>query len=179
MVIRVKDITDRARCLTAIEKVEEHPTLLSLQAEGICTFLSPLALEFRSVKEYDHIRVEGLVETDVTLTCSRCLTPFDKHLRSSFTIFYTKAINAVPLDEEVELGEKELISATYDGDEINISPEVDEHVIMELPMKPLCSGGCRGLCSSCGTDLNRMECDCAGKRGSFAFGALKNLKLER
>jgi uncharacterized protein len=179
LVIRVRDIIDKVRCLTAIEKVEEHPTLLSLQAEGICTFISPLALEFRSFKEYDHIRVEGLVETDVTLTCSRCLTPFSKHLRSLFTIFYTKATGAVSLDEEVELGEKELISATYEGDEINLSPEVDEHIIMELPMKPLCSGGCRGLCSSCGTDLNLMECDCAAKRGSFSFSALKNIKLER
>lgn len=178
MVIRIKDITDSVRCSAAIEAVGEHPTLLSLQAEGICTFLSPLALEFKSFREYDHIRVEGLVETDVMLTCSRCLSPFDMHLRSSFTIFYTKATKAVSLDEEVELGENELISATYEGDEINLSPEVDEHVIMELPMKPLCSGGCRGLCSSCGTDLNQMECDCAGKRGSFAFSALKNLKLD-
>ena len=179
MFIRVNDITDMARRLTAMEQVDEHPTLVELQEEGLCTFLAPIALDFTAVREYDHIRVEGIVSTRVRLDCSRCLTPYETGVSSSFTIFYTRASAQLRQDEEVELGERELVSATYDGDEIDLSSEIAEHVIMELPLKPLCRDECRGLCGSCGVDLNVAECHCTKGTTSLAFSALKDFKLDR
>ena len=179
MIIRVNDINDSLRRLSATEQVSDYPTLVAVQHDGLCEFLSPLALEFTALREYDHIRVEGKVTVEVALNCARCLTPYQIELVSRFTIFYSKALGNMPRDEEVELAEEELVSATYDGDEIDLTPEVAEHVIMELPIKPLCQEGCRGLCTSCGIDLNAGNCNCEMQKGSFAFSALKNLKLDR
>lgn len=177
MIIKVHDITEKVRCMKACEPVADYKSLLELQNDEGCTFLEPLSLDFKVLREYDHIRVEGSVETRVALNCARCLTGYETRLASSFTIFYSKD-TGIPQDEEVELTERELISATYDGDEIDLAPEVAEHVIMELPVKPLCSESCRGLCSSCGIDLNAGSCDCGTVNRSNAFSAIKNLKLD-
>ncbi|MBI5657148.1 MAG: DUF177 domain-containing protein [Geobacter sp.] len=179
MILRVNDITDTVKRLSGTEQLADYPALSALQEEGVCEFLSPLSQEFSIVREYDHIRVEGAISTKVTMVCARCLTTYPLDLRSSFTIFYSKATADLSQDEEVELSEKELISATYSGDEIDLAPEVAEHVIIELPLKPLCTDACRGLCSICGIDLNSSSCDCTEQKGSLAFSVLKNLKLDR
>ena len=68
----------------------------------------------------------------------------------------------------------------YDRSDFNdVSPEIVDHVLMELPIKPLCSDACRGLCPNCGADLNVSLCNCSEQGSSLAFSALKNLKLDR
>lgn len=179
MIIRVNDISDRVRRFTGVEEIERYPVLKEMQDRGECTFCSPLSIDVSVVREYDHIRLEGVVEADLTLECSRCLVPYETALKSSFTIFYSRQSGSVVEDEEVELGERELVSAYYDGDEIDLSPEISDHVLIELPLKPLCKGYCKGLCPTCGADLNLDHCSCSGNGGSLAFSALKNLTLER
>ena len=36
-------------------------------------------------------------------------------------------------------------------------------ILLELPLKYLCSDDCKGLCERCGKNLNEGECDCKGK----------------
>ncbi|GAM09986.1 hypothetical protein OR1_02271 [Geobacter sp. OR-1] len=179
MIVRVNDITDKVRSLAAVEAIDEHPILKALQDEGECLFRSPLTVDVTVVREYDHIRLEADVTVVVALNCSRCLASYETTLKSNFTVFYSKSTGSFVPDEEVELGERELVSAYYEGEEINVSPEIAEHVLIELPLKPLCSEGCRGLCPSCGVDLNTTVCDCSDNRSGFAFSALKNFKVER
>ena len=38
---------------------------------------------------------------------------------------------------------------------------VETETTLALPMKPLCSEGCKGLCPQCGTNLNAASCDCS------------------
>jgi uncharacterized protein len=179
VIIRVNDITDRVRRLEALEEIADYPVLKAMQDNGECLFLSPLSLDISVVREYDHIRLEGSVATEVKLNCSRCLAPFESDLRSSFTIFYSQADGVDVQDEEVELGERELVSAYFNGDQIDVSPEISDHVVVELPLKPLCSHNCQGLCMTCGADLNTSQCNCSSNGGSLAFSALKNFKPQR
>lgn len=48
----------------------------------------------------------------------------------------------------------------YHGDVVDLSPLVHDAIFLELPIVPLCSEDCRGLCAQCGTDLNEATCDC-------------------
>ena len=68
-------------------------------------------------------------------------------ISSQFTIFYTES-KGEELDEEVELSDVELISASYSGEEINLDPEIAEQVLLEVPYKPLCSESCAGSARS-------------------------------
>lgn len=175
--IRVADITEKTVILDSVEEIASYPTLVQAQSAGECQFLSPLNVSLAVSREFDHIRVNGTVATKVGLVCSRCLCEFAADLNSAFTIFYTKAATAQP-EDEVELGELDLISATYSGDEIDFSFEIAEQVLLEIPYKPLCTVECKGLCASCGADLNSSDCTCSGNAASMVFSSLKGLKVK-
>jgi len=51
-----------------------------------------------------------------------------------------------------------------------------EQFVLSLPMKPLCSEGCKGLCPVCGTNLNRNTCDCKPVWEDPRFAALRELR---
>ncbi len=179
MKIRVEEIKDKVLDLSAVDEVAGYPALAAIQESGECTFLEPLDVRLSVAREYDHIRASGRVATKVRLGCSRCLAEYEAAIDSPFTVFYMPAAAGVGQDEEVELTEEDLISATYEGDEIDFSGEIAEQVLTEIPVKPLCKEECKGLCPVCGTDLNETACGCTEESFSIKFGALKNLKIEK
>jgi uncharacterized protein len=174
--IRVDELKEKTVELSAEESLEDYPTLLALQRAGECIFLLPLQVHLTVAREYDHIRVNGRVETALSLNCARCLAEFQMVIDSPFTIFYIRAAG-LPQDEDVELAEVDMISATYEGDEIDFTTEIAEQIILALPFKPLCKEDCRGLCPSCGAELNITECACGQNHLNVKFTALKNLKI--
>ena len=178
MKIRVADITEKEKLLSGDEELSCFPTLMQVQSDGECKFLSPVSFSLSVVREYDHIRVHGNVETDVKLTCSRCLGEFSGPLTSAFTIFYTRSDDAQP-EDEVELGEEDLVSVTYNGDEIDFTGEIAEQILLGLPYKPLCSDDCKGLCFTCGADLNSAACRCSETDTSMVFSPLKGFKVKQ
>lgn len=179
MKIRVDDITEQPKLLSFQESCEAFPSLADLQASGEGEFLSPVAVELAVAREYGHIRVKGNVAVRMRFVCSRCLTPFETEISSVFTMFYTEGSVIGSDEDEVELAQEDLVSVSYEGDEIDFAPEIAEQVIMELPLKPLCSDGCQGLCATCGADLNEGDCGCERAAFNLKFGALKNFKLEK
>jgi len=48
-----------------------------------------------------------------------------------------------------------------DGDELDLEPLARDAVLLELPLAPLCTVDCRGLCPRCGANRNTDPCDCA------------------
>ena len=50
-----------------------------------------------------------------------------------------------------------------------------EQLMMEFPVKELCSDDCRGLCSKCGKDLNTGECGCEKKEIDPRLAILQKL----
>jgi len=177
--IRVEEIKDKAIDLSADEEVADYPALAAFQEAGECTFLGPLRVQLTVAREYDHIRASGRVVSAARLACSRCLSLFDTEIDSPFTVIYMPAAAGIIQDEEVELTGEDLVSATYEGDEIDFAREISEQVITEIPFKPLCKDDCKGLCPVCGTDLNETGCDCKEELHSTTFGALKNLEIEQ
>jgi uncharacterized protein len=43
---------------------------------------------------------------------------------------------------------------------VEVTREVEEVIFINLPMKPLCSPDCRGLCPVCGANRNKEKCFC-------------------
>jgi uncharacterized protein len=112
------------------------------------------------------------------LRCSRCLDVFETEVASSFTLFYNKK-SGVPLDDEIELREEDLTTISYQGDYIDFTREIEDQLITEVPYKPLCKGECKGLCSTCGANLNDGDCGCGREGSGFSFGALKDYKINK
>jgi uncharacterized protein len=160
------------------EPASHYPSLTEMEKAGECSFIAPVRAQVSAVWEYDHVRATGSVESAVRLSCSRCLTEYELPISSQFTIYYTES-KGEELDEEVELSDVELISASYTGEEINLDPEIAEQVLLEVPYKPLCSESCRGLCPQCGADLNAGECGCDRGEINLKMAALKKIKIEK
>jgi uncharacterized protein len=180
MKIYVERIQDKPFSLQAEEPVESFPVLSRMQDEGECIFNGPVRSDITAAREFDHIRVSGRVSADITLVCARCLTNYPAVIDSRFTIYFRKGLpQDVVEEEETELMEQDLVSASYSGDEIDLVHETEEQVAMEIPLKPLCSEECRGLCPGCGTDLNHASCSCPSGQASFKFSALKDFKVSR
>jgi len=105
------------------------------------------------------VLVEGSVKVSTLLKCSRCLKETLQPLDLDFREEYVPAEEG---DREVEkeLTNRELDIGFYSNDELDINEIVKEQVLLSVPMKPLCSNECQGLCSVCGKDLNEGACNC-------------------
>jgi len=178
--ITVDHIHEKPLALHAEEAVELFPVLVGMETAGECSFTSPITYDVTAAREFDHLRVAGSVHTSVSLCCSRCLATFESEIKSDFTIFFRRGtVEEAASEEETELSEQDLISATYSGDEIDLTHEIEEQVAMEVPLQPLCGRNCKGLCPECGTDLNQASCSCSDKQFNFKFSALKDFKISR
>jgi uncharacterized protein len=127
--------------------------------------VAPVSLVFDVFKDNSQFRLAGRTQTTLELPCSRCLEPLAAPVDVPFDLRYQPhTANSGPAnDGEREIEEDDLSTAFYENDEIDLGQLMREQFYLAVPMKPLCSEGCKGLCPACGTNLNRESCDC--KRG--------------
>jgi uncharacterized protein len=160
-----------------MEPVESFPVLLKMQTDGECMFRGPVQSEITVEREFDHFKASGRVQVPIELTCGRCLATYPSAVDSSFRIILRKETGRQSeVEDETELCDDDLISSTYSGDEIDLAHEIEEQVAMEIPFKPLCDEGCKGLCPSCGVDMNTAGCSCPQETINLKFSALKDFK---
>jgi len=167
-----------ARIRTAQERFEfvYQPEAFPDEGESFGV-VAPIKLAFDIHKDKDQFRLVGEVQTTLELMCSRCLEPFTLPVDASFDLrYHPHALNTGEGEREVE--EDDLTTAFYENETIDLGQLMAEQFYLVLPMKPLCSEGCKGLCPACGTNLNRATCIC--KRGweDPRFAVLKKLRTE-
>jgi uncharacterized protein len=80
--------------------------------------------------------------------CVRCLSAISQPLSTDFTELY--AFTRASVTESGLL----LPESGY----INLAPLVREYMLLALPISPLCSPDCKGLCPICGENLNEGAC---------------------
>ena len=139
--------------------------------------VAPVRLEFEVQKDKDRFRLVGTAVTELELACSRCLEPFRMPVNAAFDIRY-HPVSEVSQDEEREVEEDDLETSYYRDDQIDLNELLREQFYLELPMKPLCTEGCKGLCPQCGTNLNTGTCDCSAGWNDPRLAPLRQLKKE-
>ncbi|CAM4250914.1 YceD family protein [Paenibacillus tarimensis] len=116
---------------------------------------SPLKVRLEARSESGAVQVEGGLDIDLEMSCSRCLKPTTAHIAVPFQEQF-KPASAVTA---AEVEEDEVIPV--DGEWLNLQPYVEQALLLELPFAPLCGEDCKGLCAECGSDLNEGECGCS------------------
>jgi uncharacterized protein len=111
--------------------------------------LPPLSVRGYAVNYEGKIEIDFEISSKVEMLCSRCIENYigDIHVSSNH-IFVKEGFQT---DEEQQL---------YKGDEIDLTEIVLNEITAELPMKPLCTTDCKGLCPVCGKNKNHAECGC-------------------
>ena len=182
MYIRIEQIKEEGLALDFEEKPESFPVLSEMINQGECQFVAPIKTALRAIRIGDMIEVKGEINTFVRLPCGRCLKEYETPLKSRFDLTYVLRIPAAQEDEdqeEVEISAEEMGLIYFEGEGINLQDGIQELVIMAFPIKALCKKNCKGLCSSCGNDLNQGNCGCDRQPPNGKFAALKNLKLNK
>ena len=120
-------------------------------------------LDFPSIKEYKGkpyaegrvyneagiLKLEGLLCAEMTCICDRCGTEFDSIKETPL---------AATIVEEDPEDNPELF--VLEGDEIDLSEILSTCFILDMETKFLCREDCKGLCSTCGKNLNLGPCEC-------------------
>jgi uncharacterized protein len=168
---------DLNKIRTAEERFERVYQPEQLPAEPDFRIVEPVSLAFDIFKDKQQFRVVGHVRTSLELPCSRCLEPFSMPVDQAFDLrYHPHAQNTGEGEREIE--EDDLTTAFYENDEIDLGQLMREQFLLALPMKPLCTDGCKGLCPVCGKNLNRESCGCKREWEDPRLAALRELRTE-
>jgi len=144
----------------------EHPMF-----DGMGVELSqPLDVDLTARSVGDDVFVRGTLRTTVRLACRRCLSPVEREVDETVDLLFANA------GEEDADGE--VYTLPVRGDELDLTDAVREQVLLDLPEFALCSEECRGLCPTCGANLNEGACECVPEEAPSPWDALKKLKLD-
>lgn len=135
--------------------------------------VTPVDLQVTVHHDKARFRLVGTVSASLELTCSRCLEPFQLPVTSNFDLRYLPQSENV--GDEREIRGDEFSESFYRDDVIDLGQLMEEQFYLALPMKPLCTPDCKGLCSNCGTNLNVATCDCQVRWEDPRLAALKAL----
>jgi uncharacterized protein len=67
----------------------------------------------------------------------------------------------------------------YSGKTIDLAPALREQILLAVPPSPVCDEVCKGLCPTCGKDLNAGDCGCEKTTIDPRWAALKSIQLEK
>jgi uncharacterized protein len=127
-------------------------------------------------KASNAVYIKGSFSALIDICCSRCLENVVLPIGADFA--YTMMPWKVETAEEKELKAEELEISYYEGDFIDLAPILCEQIILQIPMKVLCSEDCKGLCPHCGANLNTEPCSCRNESADSRWAALKNFKVK-
>lgn len=134
--------------------------------------VGPVTGDLRLHRTNQGVYVDGMITAPVRLQCTRCLRDYTETLE-------------FPLREEfyptVDVTSGAPVSGPHDpdafaidhGHQVDVREAVRQGLVLALPMKPLHSEDCAGLCPHCGKDLNDGPCDCPPEEADDRFAALR------
>jgi uncharacterized protein len=130
--------------------------------------------EVRLLRTQRGILVKEEPQTEIELTCSRCLSLFNYPVTLNIEEEYVPSIDVVsgvPLPAPEEPG-----SFTIDEHHvIDLTEARRQYTLMAIPMKPLCREDCAGLCPDCGHNLNQGACGCSPRVADPRWSELSKL----
>lgn len=128
------------------------------------SFAKDVHIEGNIMYENEILTLTLNIRTDLKLVCSRCLDtfiyPIDIDIEERFTN------NNQSFNDDILFVESDIL---------NIIEIVENAIISSLPIKRLCNNNCKGLCQSCGVNLNKETCSCNNEDVDIRLEGLKAL----
>jgi DUF177 domain-containing protein len=157
-------------------RISLQPGEIDFSADAVQQ-VGPLICSGEVERAGDEIRIAGSLQTMIEANCSRCLEPARVEVSRQFDLFFRERDEQMfDEDEEVELDEEDTTTAFFTGTQLAIGDVLREQVLLALPMKILCTPDCKGLCPTCGTNLNLNTCNCPKEQFSPHMDKLLEIK---
>jgi uncharacterized protein len=147
---------------------------VQLAPDGLC-------LEARLEMAGDSYLLQGALRGALVTPCARCLedalVKVDIPMTFTFVEHFAGDGKAKTKVADEELAEDERV--IFEHGVIDLGPTVRDELLLALPMKPICSESCLGICATCGTNRNMTQCTCsAAQRDDSPFAKLAKMKRE-
>lgn len=183
MLFNTKEIGDEGLSLdlpvTAAWLAAQCPDL------GAVPGLGGVRLVGRLVSNGGDVLLRGTLRGALEATCSRCLetarVPLDLPLVITFIARSGESGGEGEADDGDDADDPDDVDvAHFDGEEVDLAPQIRDQVLLALPITPLCREDCAGLCPVCGGNRNLVACACASRQPVSTTplaAALRKLKL--
>lgn len=117
------------------------------------------------------------IDVEIEAPCRRCLTPTLQPVEERSELLFRLARAGGTERTGEEEGEGEILPLRSLFDRVDIGPAVREALFLSTEIYAVCDEACKGLCPSCGADLNADECGCAPAVLDGRWDELLDLKL--
>ena len=151
-------LIDLHALLSAEGKVKQLETDLELQVfttrKGSFPIIDkkPLAFVFTNLGG-GKVQIDCDIDVTLLMTCDRCL----EDVKTQINFQTSREVNLSDTDVEKDpLDEVDFV----EGTEFDVEKFAYGEILVNLPMKVLCSENCKGICNRCGTNLNHQSCGC-------------------
>ena len=171
MRIEVENLTEAARHFAKtyapgeVELDEENASLASVAT-----------VKGSARRRGEEVRLRGDIKAEIEVACDRCLAVVRVPLEVEFDTAFIPREKVAGKTENVELLTEDMGLAAYDGDAVDLDELVREQILLALPSRRLCREECKGLCPTCGADLNAGRCACEQREVDPRWSALAELK---
>ena len=136
---------------------EEDAAILELAPGDGCEAEGPVRYDLVVQKLGGQLLVTGRVSAVLRLPCARCAEMFST----------TVADSSFLRDYLLQVGQRE----------VDLTPDLREAILLELPRFAVCRENCAGLCPQCGKNLNQGACGCRPPPARGAWSALDGLRI--
>lgn len=165
------DLSELARDESAqvtVEVDEPCPPELGLDCS------TPVKGKLRLTNTGSLLLVQGSIRTAAKFECSRCLVdftlPIEADVEEEFRLERIgDAVRVLPEDED------DITSQMVIDNHLDLQELARQNLLLVLPIQPLCVSDCKGLCPTCGENLNVRQCACPPADVESPFSVLADL----
>ncbi|MGI8547530.1 MAG: YceD family protein [Gemmatimonadaceae bacterium] len=118
----------------------------------------------------DRFYFSGSIAGAAKLECRRCLTDVTVEVDSDVHFLFA------PIGDPTTEDDPDVFIYDPSRKELNIAPAVREQWLLEVPAFAECKEDCKGLCLTCGSDLNAGPCDCKPAQTDARWDALRQVR---
>jgi uncharacterized protein len=172
--LNVHEIEEAAKTLAYDEPTVALNKVLALGEVGDYTFDAPTTVRVEYYRAGQELFFNGSIAGTVAGRCARCVETYTFALQKEFSLVLVPRSD---LPSDVELNEEDLDLSFYQGDSVDLTPLIQEELMLALPTRPLCRETCKGLCPQCGANLNQQVCGCTPAVGDPRLAVLRSLKV--
>jgi len=150
--VDLRELGRRAGSLQELDRTLPAPDGWRVELIGVPEG-AEVSLHLRLESVMEGVLVTGEVDVPLVGSCARCLEPIEDTLELDVQeLFAYSGSTTEATSEEDEV-------RRVDGDFLDLEPMVRDAVVLALPLAPVCSDDCSGLCVDCGERLDDLPSD--------------------